>query len=69
MYVRKRLLLEAGECVIILPGGAGTFEELFGAISCTALNHQQKPIYVLNIDGYYDSLTPLFDSAVKNEFI
>ena len=49
MYVRKRLLLEAGECVIVLPGGAGTFEELFGAISCRALNHQQKPIYVLSV--------------------
>ena len=69
MNERKRLLLEGGDCVIILPGGTGTFEEFFEAVSGRALNHHQKPIYVLNIDGYYDSLTPLFDAAIKNEFM
>ena len=69
MNERKRLLLEGGDCVIILPGGTGTFEEFFEAVSGRALNHHQKPIYVLNVDGYYDSFTPLFDAAVQNEFM
>merc|ERR1719414_850199 len=66
---RKRLLLEGGDCIIVLPGGTGTFEEFFEAVSGRALNHHQKPIYVLNVDGFYDSFNPLFDTAVKNEFM
>ena len=69
MNERKRLLLEGGDCIIVLPGGTGTLEEFFEAVSGRALNHHQKPIYVLNVDGFYDSFNPLFDTAVKNEFM
>ena len=69
MNERKRLLLEGGDCIIVLPGGTGTFEEFFEAVSGRALNHHQKPIYVLNVDGFYDSFNPLFETAVKNEFM
>ena len=51
---RKRRLIGAGHCLICLPGGVGTFDELFMAIAMVATNFRRMPIVVVNIDGYYD---------------
>ena len=54
---RKRLLLDNGDCVLVLPGGIGTFDEMVETISSKSLKFRgltSVPICILNIDGYYD---------------
>ena len=54
---RKRQLLHHGDCVIALPGGVGTFDELWDSVTCKALKLKgmtHKPICLVNLDGYYD---------------
>lgn len=56
MHVRKRLLYERADAAIILPGGFGSMDELFEILTWNQLSIHDKPIYILNTAGYYDSL-------------
>ena len=56
MHVRKRLLYEKSDAAIILPGGFGSMDELFEILTWNQLSIHDKPIYILNTAGYYDSL-------------
>ena len=58
----------AGAC-IALPGGFGTLEELTEVLTWAQLGFHQKPIGLLNINGYYDALLVFFDQAVLAGFI
>ena len=69
MQERKKMLSVRGDFIIVLPGGTGTFEEFFDVVSERKLMGYQKPIYVVNIDGYYDPLKLLFQNAVENGFL
>ncbi len=51
---RKRLLLESGDCLIALPGGVGTLDELFEAVAGVAVRLSTLPIVLINTGGYYD---------------
>ncbi|MFI2741780.1 TIGR00730 family Rossman fold protein [Zhouia sp. PK063] len=66
MHERKLKMNELCEGVITLPGGFGTMEELFEMITWAQLGLHQKPIGILNIDGYYNALIVLLDDMVKN---
>ncbi len=52
-----------------MPGGLGTFEELFEILTWAVLGLHQKPIGLLNVDGYYDPLLALLNHAVAERFI
>lgn len=52
---RKRLLVEGCDCIIALPGGAGTFDELWESVAEVGLGFRNIPIVCVNVDGYYDS--------------
>jgi len=69
MRSRKRALEEAGDAYIALPGGFGTFEELTEIISFKQLGFHNKPIVILNVNGYFDNLLRQFDSAFAERFI
>lgn len=69
MRERKALMEEDAEAFIITPGGVGTFEELFEVITLKQLNRHDKAIAFLNIDGYYDDLIKLMDTACKRAFV
>jgi uncharacterized protein (TIGR00730 family) len=69
MHQRKPMMAELPDAFIALPGGFGTFEELCEAITWTQLGLHRKRCGVLNVDGYYDPLLALFDSAVQTGFI
>lgn len=56
MHERKIKMNELCDGVIALPGGFGTFEELFEMLTWAQLGLHKKPIAILNIDGFYDSL-------------
>jgi len=69
MRDRKAILEERGEAFIAMPGGLGTFEEIFEIIVGKQLGFHNKPIVLLNIDGYWSPLLELIDRAIDQNFI
>ena len=64
MHTRKALIGERADAFIALPGGFGTFEELFEVLAWHTLKLHAKPIVLLNIDGFYDQLISFLDHCV-----
>ncbi len=69
MHERKATMARLSDGFIALPGGIGTFEELFEIWTWAQLGMHRKPIGALNIGGYYDQLIGFIDNAVRNEFL
>lgn len=69
MHERKQLMHDLSDGFIALPGGLGTLEELFEAVTWTQLGLHDKPVVLLNVDGYYDPLAELLDHALAQGFI
>jgi uncharacterized protein (TIGR00730 family) len=65
MHARKALLAELSDAFIALPGGIGTMDEFFEALTWRQLGIHDKPIGLLNASGYYDSLVTLLDRMVE----
>jgi uncharacterized protein (TIGR00730 family) len=68
MHERKAEMACQADAFIALPGGYGTLEELLEMITWVQLGIHDKPVGILNIDGYYDSLLALLDRAVEEGF-
>jgi uncharacterized protein (TIGR00730 family) len=66
MHTRKALMADRADAFIALPGGFGTFEELFEVLAWYTLKIHQKPIILLNTDGFYDTLLRFLDECVTN---
>lgn len=69
MHDRKALMANLSRAFIALPGGYGTFEELFEVITWAQLGIHSKPIGILNSDGYYDALLEFIDRSIADGFI
>lgn len=69
MHRRKARMASLAGAFIAMPGGYGTFEELFEIITWSQLGLQRKPVGILNVEGYYDPLLSLVDHAVEEGFI
>ncbi|CAA6656082.1 unnamed protein product [Spirodela intermedia] len=69
MHQRKAEMSRHSDAFIALPGGYGTLEELLEVISWAQLGIHRKPVGLMNVDGYYDALLALIDSAVGEGFI
>ena len=69
MHQRKLKMQELSDGFITLPGGFGTFEELFEIITWAQLGLHQKPIGLLNINGFYDELILMLEKMVKKGFL
>ncbi|CAH1440458.1 unnamed protein product [Lactuca virosa] len=69
MHQRKSVMAENADAFIALPGGYGTMEELLEMVTWSQLGIHDKPVGLLNVDGYYDSLLALFDKGVEEGFI
>jgi uncharacterized protein (TIGR00730 family) len=69
MHERKALMAAHSDAFLALPGGFGTLEELFEAITWAQLGYHAKPCALLNVDGYYDALLSFCDGATANGFI
>jgi uncharacterized protein (TIGR00730 family) len=65
MHARKTTMFERSDAFVALPGGFGTLEELFEVTTWAQLGIHQKPIGLLNVGGYYDSLLAFLDRAVS----
>ncbi|KAG0466687.1 hypothetical protein HPP92_017654 [Vanilla planifolia] len=69
MHERKSEMAKQADAFIALPGGYGTMEELLEMVAWSQLGIHEKPVGLLNVDGYYDDLLALFDRGVKEGFI
>jgi hypothetical protein len=69
MHARKARMVELSDGFIALPGGLGTFEEFFEALTWAQLGLHHKPCGLLNVCGYYDRLIAFMDHAVAQQFV
>jgi len=69
MHARKARMYELSEGYIALPGGFGTFDELFEALTWAQIGAHEKPIGLLNVRNYYAPLLAALDHAVDEGFI
>ena len=69
MHARKKAMADLSDGFVALPGGYGTLEELFEAVTWTQLDYHRKPIGILNVDGYYDALVDFLERAVAEGFV
>jgi uncharacterized protein (TIGR00730 family) len=69
MHERKAVMAELSDAFLALPGGYGTWDELFEALTWSQLGIQNKVCGLLNVNGYYDSLVAMVDRAVTEGFI
>jgi uncharacterized protein (TIGR00730 family) len=61
MHTRKALMAERADAFIILPGGYGTFEEMFEVLAWQTLKIHSKPVVLLNVAGFYDTMLEFLD--------
>lgn len=69
MHERKAMMAELSDAFVALPGGLGTFEELFEILTWAQLGFHDKAVAVLNVEGYYSGLLELVDHAVEAGFV
>lgn len=69
MHARKALMADLADAFIALPGGFGTFEELFETITWSQLGIHAKPVGILNVAGYFDGLLTFLDRSFEDQFI
>lgn len=69
MRERKAKMEELADAFIIVPGGIGTFEELFEVLTLKQLGRHKKSIVIYNVDGYYDSMESMLDHSIDEHFV
>jgi uncharacterized protein (TIGR00730 family) len=69
MHARKALMAELADAFIAMPGGFGTAEEFFEALTWAQLGLHAKPCGLLNVKGYFDHLIHFIDHAVEQQFL
>lgn len=69
MHERKERIYRLADAVVALPGGIGTFEELFEALTWNQLGIHRKPCGLLNVAGYYDPLVAMIERAGEKQFV
>lgn len=69
MHTRKAKMMQMSQAFIVLPGGFGTFEEMFEIVTWNQLGYQDKPICLLNVHGYYDSLIAMIQTMTNQDFV
>jgi len=68
MHTRKKTMYNSSDAFLCLPGGIGTLEEVSETITWFQLNISRKPIFFLNINGYWDKFRVLVEDIVSTEF-
>ncbi|TCW31318.1 TIGR00730 family Rossman fold protein [Gulbenkiania mobilis] len=68
MHERKALMAELSDGFVALPGGLGTFDELFEILTWAQLSVHRKPVGLLNVNGFFDPLSALVDHAIAEGF-
>ena len=69
MHERKALMAEHADGFIAMPGGIGTLEELFEALTWAQLGFHEKPVGLFNVNGFYDKLIEFLDHQTSQGFL
>lgn len=69
MHERKQKMISLADGFIALPGGPGTMEEFFEAVTWSQIGLHQKPCGLLNLNGYFDGLLEFFQHMVRQQFM
>ncbi|QAY79467.1 TIGR00730 family Rossman fold protein [Sphingosinicella sp. BN140058] len=69
MHERKAKMTELTDAFVALPGGIGTFDELFEAWTWNALGYHAKPFALLNVNGFWDGMIGFLDQVTANGFM
>lgn len=68
MHERKKVMYMNSDVIVVLPGGAGSLDEFFEILTWRQLGLHEKPIYLLNINGYWDTLIALLEHTIAQGF-
>ena len=68
MHERKKVMFMNADAIVVLPGGAGSLDEFFEVLTWAQLGLHQKPVVLMNIDGYWDPLIGLIDHVIDQGF-
>jgi len=68
MRERKATMEKHADAFVALPGGFGTFEEVFEILVAKQLGYHKKPVIFFNFDGYYDNMFKMFETVYQNHF-
>lgn len=68
MHERKKVMFMNSDAIVILPGGPGTMDEFFEVLTWRQLGLHDKPIFILNVAGYWDNLLTLMDGITGQGF-
>ena len=68
MHERKKVMYMNSDAIVVLPGGAGSLDELFEVLTWRQLGLHEKPIFLLNVDGYWQPLLALLDHVIEQGF-
>ena len=68
MHERKKVMFMNADAVVVLPGGAGSLDELFEVLTWRQLGLHEKPVLLLNTEGYWDPLLALIDHVIAQGF-
>ncbi len=69
MHTRKRIMASRSDAFVVLPGGYGTFEEMFEMVTWRQLELHAKPGGLVNVEGYFDHLLAFLQHAAGQQFI
>ncbi|OWY05630.1 Rossman fold protein, TIGR00730 family [Thioclava sp. F1Mire-8] len=68
MHERKKVMFMNADAVVVLPGGAGSLDELFEVLTWRQIGLHEKPIFLLNTEGYWAPLGSLIDHIIEQGF-
>ena len=68
MHERKKVMFMNADAIVTLPGGAGSLDELFEVLTWRQLGLHKKPIYLLNVNGFWDPLLTLLNHIIDQGF-
>ncbi|MEL6463382.1 MAG: TIGR00730 family Rossman fold protein [Pseudomonadota bacterium] len=68
MHERKKVMFMNSDAVVVMPGGAGSLDELFEVLTWRQLGLHEKPVVLMNVEGYWNPLVGLLDHVVASGF-
>ena len=68
MHERKKVMLMNADTVVVMPGGAGSLDEMFEVLTWRQLGLHEKPVFLLNINNYWGPLLDMVDHIIENGF-
>jgi uncharacterized protein (TIGR00730 family) len=68
MHERKKVMFMNSDAIVVLPGGAGSLDEFFEVLTWAQIGLHEKPIFLLNTDGYWEPLIHLVDHVITQGF-